>query len=274
MSEIELERGGRLAYRRGSGERGTELPTLLMVHGFPESSYMWRGLMEEMGSRGFNSVAPDLLGYGDSPADPPAGWERQVEALGELVTELELERVVPIVHDWGGLIGLWWACEHPDLVAGLVISDTGFFADGRWHGMAEGFRTPGTGEEMVEGIDRDGLAGLLRSSGSGFTDEAVEEYYKAFETAERRAGILELYRSGDMEKLARFDGALAEMAVPTLLLWGEDDPFAPVAGAERFREELPDAELVTVEDAGHFVYEDDPEQCAEVVGEWLERRFG
>lgn len=273
MDEIEHDRGSRLAYRRAAGEGEGELPTLLMVHGFPESSYMWEQLIAAMRPLGFSSIAPDLLGYGDSPTDPPATWERQVEALAELVAELELEAVIPVVHDWGGLIGLWWACEHREQVAGMVISDSGFFPDGRWHGMAEGFRTPGRGEEMVEALDRESFAGLLSSSGRGFDERAVDEYYKAFATPQRRAGALELYRSGDMDKLERFDGALAAMAVPTLLLWGRDDPFAPVAGAERFERELPDTELVVVEGAGHFVYEDEPERCAEAVGGFLERRF-
>jgi len=56
----------------------------LCVHGFPESSYMWRALLDDLGTAGVRAVAPDLPGCGDSPADPPATWERHVEALGAL----------------------------------------------------------------------------------------------------------------------------------------------------------------------------------------------
>ena len=57
--------------------------------------------------------------------------------------------------------------------------------------------------------------------------------------------------------------------MPTLILWGDDDVFAPVAGAYRFRKEIPGAKLVVLEDAGHFVYADEPRRCAEEVSEFL-----
>ena len=88
---------------------------------------------------------------------------------------------------------------------------------------------------------------------------------------DRRRGQLELYRSGDFEKLARYDGALAGLGVPTLLLWGEKDGFAPVASARRFAAELPDTRLVIVEGAGHFVFEDAPQRCAQEVAGFLGR---
>jgi len=244
-------------------------PVVLLVHGFPESSYMWKDLLPEIAAAGRRAVAPDLAGYGDSEPDPPGTWERHVEALEAFRRELGIERCVLAVHDWGGLIGLRWACEHPEAVEALVISSTGFFPDGKWHGMATAMRTPGTGEELVASLDRDGFGGVLRASSSGITDDAVDEYWKAFADDVRRRGLLELYRSGDFEKLA--DYRLADLAVPVLLLWGENDEFAPVASAHRFERELPDTELVVIEGAGHFVFEDAPERCAEAVTSFLAR---
>jgi haloalkane dehalogenase len=103
------------------------------------------------------------------------------------------------------------------------------------------------------------------------TDEALADYSRVVSTPERRAAILELYRSGEFSELAPYDGRLAALGVPTLLLWGADDPFAPVAGAHRFREEIPGSELVVVEGAGHFVYDDAHERCTEVVLSFLDR---
>ena len=244
-------------------------PVVLLVHGFPESSYMWRDLLPRVADAGWRAVAPDLAGFGDSEPDPPGTWERHVEALETFRRELGIERCVLVVHDWGGLIGLRWACEHPEAVQALVISATGFFPDGKWHGMATAMRTPGTGEELVAALDRDGFAGVLRAASSGITDDAVDEYWKALGDDVRRHGLLELYRSGDFEKLR--DYRLADLDVPVLLLWGENDEFAPVAGANRFERELPDTELVVVEGAGHFVFEDAPERCAEAVTSFLAR---
>src|SRR4051794_4690166 len=242
--------------------------TVLCVHGFPESSYMWRHVLEASAAAGWQAVAPDLPGYGDSPYDGPATWARHVAALDDFHREQELGEVVLVMHDWGGLIGLRWAFEHQDLLRGLVISNTGFFADGRWHGMAQALRTPGQGEELVGAIDRDGFATMMRSMAPGMDDRAVAEYFKAYASDDRRRGQLELYRSGQFEELEPYD--LSTLDVPALLLWGADDAFAPIAGAHRFAGELPDAELVVL-DTGHFVYDDAPEPAAAAVATFLKR---
>jgi haloalkane dehalogenase len=258
-----------LAHRE---EGPADAPVALLLHGFPESSYMWRGVMPALAAAGRRAVAPDLAGFGDSEPDPPGTWERHVEAVERFRREQGIERCLLVVHDWGGLIGLRWACEHPDAVEALVISSTGFFPDGKWHGMAQAMREPGTGEQLVDGLDRDGFAAVLRSASPAFGDDAIDEYWKAFADETRRRGQLELYRSGDFAKLAGY--RLADLAVPVLLVWGEKDEFAPVAGAHRFERELPDTELVVIDGAGHFVWEDAPQRCAEAVTAFVGRIRG
>ena len=243
--------------------------TVLCLHGYPESSYMWRHLLETVADAGWQAVAPDLPGYGDSPYAGSGTWQAHVDAVDAFHREQELGEVVLVVHDWGGLIGLRWACEHPELIRALVISNTGFFPDGRWHGMAKALRTPGQGEELVNALDRDGFAGMLRVVSPNLDDRSVDEYFKAYGSPERRRGQLELYRSGELSELAEYD--LAAVDAPALILWGEDDPFAPVAGAHRFDKELPDTELVVVEGAKHFVFDDEPEVCSAAVRAFLER---
>jgi haloalkane dehalogenase len=253
------ERAGDIAYREAGAADG---PVALLLHGYPESSYMWRDLMPALASAGWRAVAPDLPGFGDSAPDPPHTWERHVEAIERFHADLGLGQVVPVVHDWGGLIGLWWACEHPDAVRALVISSTGFFADGRWHGVAQVARTPGQGEQMVDGMTREGLGAILREQCPAMDDAALDEYWKCFADEVRRRGQLEFWRSADFEKLAPYEGKLAELGVPTLILWGETDPFAFVPSAHRFHKEIEGSKLVIVEGGGHFVWEDDPERTA------------
>src|SRR5829696_4767793 len=113
-----------LSYRE-SGR--ADAPVTLLLHGFPESSFMWSDVMPAVANAGWRAVAPDFAGFGDSEPDPPGTWERHIESLEHFRRELGIERCVPVVHDWGGLIGLRWACEHPDAVEALVISSTGFF---------------------------------------------------------------------------------------------------------------------------------------------------
>jgi haloalkane dehalogenase len=232
---------------------------------------MWRHLMPVLAAAGWRAIAPDLAGMGDSEPDPPGTWERQIEALERFRSDQGIERCTPILHDWGGLIGLAWACDHPEAVDALVISSTGFFADGKWHGMAQAMRTPGTGEQLIDGLERDALGAMLGQVSSGIDDEALTEYWKAFADDTRRRGQLDFYRSMDFEKLAPYEGRLAGLDVPALLVWGQDDPFAPVTGAHRFERELPGAELVVLEGAGHFVWEDEPAGAAEAVSAFLAR---
>ena len=244
-------------------------PAVLLVHGYPESSYMWRTALDALAAHDLYAVAPDLPGYGDSEPDPPGTWERHVEALERVREQERLGRVALVGHDWGGLIGLRWACDHPDAVWALVASDTGFFPDGRWHGFARALRTPGQGEELIDGMTREGFAGMLGGLSSGIDPGAAGEYFKAFADEPRRRGQLDLYRSGEFEKLRPYEGRLAALGVPFLALWGEDDAFAPVAGGRRFADEIPDARLEVVLGTRHFVFEDAPEAAAAVLAEFL-----
>jgi haloalkane dehalogenase len=241
----------------------------LLLHGFPQSSHMWRATMPALADAGWRAVAPDFAGFGDSPPDPPGTWERQIEGLERFRVEQGIERCVPVMHDWGGLIGLRWACEHPDAVDALVISSSGFFPDGKWHGMAKALRTPEVGEQAMAGLDRDSFGALLRSTADAFDDAALDEYWKGLADEPRKRNALELYRSGDFEKLAGY--RLADLGVPVLLLWGEQDEFAPLAGAHRFERELPDTELAVIEGAGHFVWDERPDACAEALTAFLAR---
>lgn len=242
--------------------------TVLLLHGYPESSYMWRDLLDPLADAGWCAVAPDLPGYGDSPYAGSGTWEAHVEALDAFHREQELGEVVLCVHDWGGLIGLRWACEHPELVRGLVVSDTGFFPDGRWHEMAAIMRTPGKGEELIDAIDRERFGAMLRAVSTGVDERSLDEYYKTWSSPERRRGQLELYRSGDFEKVEAYD--LGVLDVPALVLWGADDPFAPVGAAHRFGRELPQAQVEVLEGVGHFCFDDAPAACAAAVVRFLE----
>lgn len=255
-----------LAFRE-AGE--PDAPVALLLHGYPNSSYLWRDVLPAVAGAGWRAVAPDLPGYGDSELGDRRGtWEEHVEALGAFVAEHDLAPLALVVHDWGGLIGLRWACDNPDAVRALVLMDTGFFADGKWHGMAQAMRA-GEVDAVMEQMTREGFAGLMRQAQPHATPEAVDEYWKGFATPERRRAGLELYRSGDFEKLEPYQGRLAALGVPTLLLWGAKDDYAPVSGAHRFQRDIPHAELVVLDDAGHFLMEDEPERVGAEIARFL-----
>jgi haloalkane dehalogenase len=129
-------------------------------------------------------------------------------------------------------------------------------------------RTPGEGEQLVAGLTREAFDELLRGVSRGIDEPALDEYWRGVE-GEGREAVLELYRSGNLEELQPYVGGLAALGVPTLLLWGEDDPFAPVAGAHRLAREIPHAQLRVIAGTGHFVVEDAPDEYARSVADFL-----
>src|ERR687892_51698 len=175
MTAPVLRDHGSIPFREAPAPGTESGDPVLLVHGFPESSRMWAPLMGALSEAGRRCLAPDLYCLGASRDPGPATFERNLEALATLHAELGLGRVALVVHDWGGFVGLAWACEHPDLVSALVISDTGFFSDGRWHGLAEAVRGD-QGAALVGALDRDGFAALLTGDGAKFSAEDFDEY--------------------------------------------------------------------------------------------------
>jgi len=263
VSSVELVRGSPIAYREVLPAAARRDDAVVLLHGFPESSRMWIGAMEALAGAGFRCLAPDLYALGDSRGFGAATFEHSLERFGEWIDSLDLERLALVVHDWGGFVGLAWACENPARIASLAISDTGFFADGKWHGMAEALRGDG-GEQLIDALDRDGFTALLNSSDEIFDPEDVDAYWEPFADGRGQVATLQFYRSMDFEKLAPYEGGLAAIGAPTLLLWGRDDPFAPLAGAKRLEREIPGSELVAL-DAGHFVFDERPRESVEAL---------
>ena len=268
MPQVALKRADGIAYREAEAPEASDGLPVLCIHGWPQSSYMWRHLLPALASAGHRALAPDLCGFGDSPPDPPATWERHAETVERFRREIGLDRVVLVLHDTGGVIGLRWACDHPEAVAAMVITNTGFFPDVEWHEIAKAMRTKDQGEALVDSLSRDGLATLLESASSGIDERALDEYWKAFSSAASRRGMLELYRSFELEELEPYEGKLAELGVPTLILWGQQDEFLPRDYASRFAREIPGAKLVLLE-TRHFLFEDEPERCAQEVIDFL-----
>ena len=156
---LRLLRARGLAYR----ESGLRRPPVLLVHAtrvLLHVAHCPRG----GGRSGPARHCPHLAGFGDSEPEPArhVGAPRGVDRA--LAQELGHRALRARVHDWGGRS----ACAGPAstrAIEALVISSTGFFPYGKWHGMAEALRTPGTGEQLVEAIDRDGFAGLHAFAG-------------------------------------------------------------------------------------------------------------
>jgi pimeloyl-ACP methyl ester carboxylesterase len=133
-------------------------------------------------------------------------------------------------------------------------------------------RTEGEGEQIVDGTTRQAFGQMLAAVAPGISERSCDEYFKAYADPARRRGQLELYRSGDFSELERYRGALAALDVPTLLLFGSEDPFVPVATAHRFAGEIPHARMEILEGVGHFMFDEVPERAATIVVDFLGER--
>jgi haloalkane dehalogenase len=253
-------------------DEGSEPPMFLLLHGEPTSSYLWRNIIPQLPGR---KIAPDLIGFGKSDKPEEIGWysyDRHVDSITRLVSELDLRDITLVVHDWGGPIGLRFAVENPDRVTRLVILNTGI---GGGSAPSETWlRFRAVVRELGGALD----IGRLVEAGTtnGLDDETRAAYDAPFPTPESKAGALafpELVPTypdhPNTAPMNRVRDALRTWDRPTLVVWGADDAVLPVAIARAFVDLIPGAEgPVLIDRASHFVQEDRPADVAAAI-----RRF-
>jgi haloalkane dehalogenase len=253
-------------------------PTVVLFHGEPTWSFLYRKIMRVLLDAGHRVIAPDLPGFGrsDKPTDP--GWytyDRHTAAALALVEELDLQDATFVVQDWGGPVGLRiGALEAPERVARFVAMDTGLFT-GR-QAMSAGWHAF---RDFVERTPDLPIALLIQNAcATDVPDEVIAAYEAPFPTIESKAGArafpLMLPLEPDdpgADAGQRTAEALREDERPALLLWADSDPALPLDPVGRTVQTLfPTAEKLTViENAGHFLQEDQGEEIGALVADWL-----
>ncbi|MGB4777666.1 alpha/beta fold hydrolase [Microbacterium sp.] len=250
-------------------------PALLMLHGNPTWSFVWRDVIGRLSDR-FRCIAPDLPGFGLSEA--PSGFDGRPESIAEVLTgfveELDLDNVVLVAQDWGGPIGLSIVERMPERFAGLVLGNTwGWPVTGDRHferfsalmGGAVGAWLTRRANLFVNAIIP---AGHKRRRPSA---DEMRHYRRALGTPQRRqaSAIMprEIVRSAPF--LARVESGLPALrSLPVLLIWaGRDIAFREIE-LDRWTRELPDATVVRIPDAGHFLQSDAPTEFADTIRAW------
>ncbi|MGI8791935.1 MAG: haloalkane dehalogenase [Acidimicrobiales bacterium] len=255
----------------------TDGPVVLLLHGEPTWSYLYRGWFRRLVAAGFRCVAPDFIGFGRSDKVLDESWyviERHVESLRHLIITLGLQNISLVCQDWGGPIGLRQAVDMPDRFARLFIMNTWLHHDGfaysdgmrTWHSMSQ---NPDFARDLPTGRI---VAGTLARKGHDI--EAVNAAYDApFPTPESKAGARRFpwclpfaqpeaggarWQQLAHDRLLRWDG-------PIHLVWGDADPVFTWEWAEAWASRLPGATLDRVAGASHFVQEDATDEVVDLV---------
>lgn len=265
--------GLRLAYYdEGDG------PAVVMFHGEPSWSFLYRKIMRRLIDAGHRCIAMDQPGFGRSDKPTDVGWysyDRHTAAAVALWERLDLSGAAIVVQDWGGPIGLRLATlEAPHRVERIVAMDTGLFTG--YQEMGEGwlrFR------DFVERTDDLPIGFLIeRSCAQELAPEVLAAYEAPFPTPESKAGArafpLFLPTKPDMpgaEAGQQAAQAMLQDKRPSLLLWADSDPALPLEPTGRLVQNLfPTAdELTVIEGAGHFLQEDKGDEIGALIADWL-----
>lgn len=218
----------------------------LLIHGNPDSAFLWDRVRDHLGDYGDEIIAADLPGFAD-PA--PAGFACTKEGyVGWIVEQLEaLGGGVDLVgHDWGSLLVQRVASTRPDLLSSVACGGAAVDADYPWHPLAQVWQTPGEGERyMQEELTAEfGIAHLIEN---GVPPEDARR--NIWLTPYGKATILALYRSA-IDIGAEWQPDLERLDVPAMVIWGRQDPYVPLRYGERLAERMT-AELVVL-DCGHW----------------------
>jgi pimeloyl-ACP methyl ester carboxylesterase len=260
--------GGELAYvDLGEG------PPVVLLHGYPQSSFLWRDLAGLLAAR-FRVIAPDLLGAGDSdkPADVPLGIVAQAGYVRELLDHLEVDRFGTVGASHGGGVAQLLALEGR--VDAMVLLNP---IVGR-HWPSEAIRAI-QGSPPEQRVD--GIAGAVIRTGfdlgmghrSRLSEAQVAEYVRPYEGAEGAAAFFRFAEAIDGVGLAGREAELAALEIPVLILWGEDDPYMPVEAAEQLNEWIATSTLGLLPGCGHFVLEDAIDTIGPMIYEYLRARY-
>ncbi len=272
--------GKRMAYHeRGEGR------SIVLLHGNPTSSYLWRNVVPHLADHG-RCVVPDLIGQGDSDKldDTGPNSYRFVEHrhyLDGLLDQLDLgDDIVFVIHDWGSALGFDWANRHRDRVAGIAFMEA-IVRPVTWDdwpdaatGIFQGFRSE-AGEGMVIEKNLFVEAVLPGSILRDLTEEEMIEYRRPFLEPEHRRPTLTWPRQIPIEGepadvhaiVADYAEWLATSDMPKLFV--NADPGAILTGPQReFCRSWPNLTEVTVA-GNHFIQEDSPHEIGQAIAAWL-----
>ena len=272
--------GNKIFYREAGAKNA---PAILLLHGFPTSSHMFRNLIPALADR-YHVVAPDLPGFGFSDAPERKQFRYTFEQLAKVIegfTEtIGLKRFAIYVFDYGAPVGLRLAVAHPERIMAIISQNGNAYEEG----LSEGWNPIQKYWQQPNAENRAALREFLKPETTqwqylhGVQDATLvaPEAYQLDSALLARPGNdeiqLDLFLdyAGNVALYPEFQAYLRTHRPPLLAVWGKNDPFFLPPGAEAFKRDVPNAE-VRFYDTGHFALETHGTEIAVAVGEFLAR---
>jgi len=260
-----------------------DAPTLVLLHGFPSASHMFRELIPLLAGR-FHLVAPDLPGFGKSDmpvrGDFDYTFKHITDVIDRLTERLGLDRFALYVFDYGAPVGFRIATRHPERITAIISQNGNAYEEGLsdgWNPVQAYWKDPSQAnrEEIRMLIEPQttiwqythGVPDQTRVSPDGY---GLDNYYLARTGADEIQLDLFLDYASNVALYPAFQEYFRTSRPPLLAVWGRNDPFFLPAGAEAFKRDIPDAQVRFV-DTGHFALETHVEEIAAAIGEFLTR---
>lgn len=257
-----------------------EAAPVLLMHGEPSWSYLYRKIIPGLVARGHRVIAPDLIGFGRS--DKPAArtdytYARHVDWMSQWLTGLDLTNIVLFCQDWGGLIGLRLVAAYPDRFAGLAVANTGLpvgtgMSEGfaAWLNLSQNIPIFATGALLNMGSGRELSPAEMAAYDAPFPDESYKEGARQFPT------LVPVTPEHDQvsENLEAWK-VLGAFEKPVVTCFSDGDPVSQ-GGDKPFLERVPGTkgQPHTILKGGHFLQEDSPAEIVEIIDALSKRARG
>ena len=267
--------GLRLHYLQ-SGAPDPNVPPILLLHGFPTSSHLYRNILPELG-KARRAIALDLPGYGlsDKPLDINYDYDFYADTLDAFLDALGIGDTHLCVHDLGGPIGLYWMLRHPHRVPKLVLLNTLVYPQTSWAVklFLLALKTPGLRDYIASPKGIVGAMKLGVVNKGRLNREVLTPYTAPFEGPAARKALLKAASGLGIGGLAKIARELPSYQGTIRLIYGENDRALPdiAQTMQRLQRAHPEAELTAIPNCGHFLQEDEPEKVAELISVFLNR---
>ena len=270
--------GFSVAYREAGPVTG---PALLLLHGFPTSSHMFRNLIPKLADR-YRVVAPDLPGFGQSDLPSREQFKYTFANLAKVIARftevLKLHRFAVYVFDYGSPTGLRIAVEHPERVTAIITQNGNAYVEGLsdgWNPIRAYWKEPTQAHRDAlrtlltpEATYRQYTTGVKETSLVSPDGYNLDNYYMTRPGAHEVQLDLFLDYASNVDMYSKFQEYFRQHQPPLLAVWGNGDPFFLPAGAEAFKRDIRNAK-VTFLDTGHFALETHCDEIAVAIRDFL-----